>query len=77
MCMRKFFCLLLVPMFSLALSPAKAAEPSNVRINFVHPERFTDFRIQDRDENASAPIFRSQVSTYLSPWVAKRFPVRR
>ena len=74
MCMRRFFYLLLVPMLSLALSPAKAAEPRNVRINFVHPEHFTDFRIQDRDENASVPIFRAEVSSYLAPLPAKRFP---
>ena len=55
-------------------SAAQAAEPSNIRIDFVHPERFTDFRIQDRDENASVPIFRNEISTYLSSVVAKRFP---
>src|ERR1700732_3747892 len=72
--MRRFFCLLLLTMPGLGLWPAQAAEPSNVRIDFVHPERFTDFRIQDRDENASVPIFGNEVSTYLSPVVAKRFP---
>jgi hypothetical protein len=40
----------------------------------VHPERFTDFRIQGRQESASAQIFRDQVSSYLSPVVAARFP---
>ena len=72
--MRKFLNLLLVPMISLGLWTGYAAEPSNVRINFVHPEYFTDFRIQDRDERASAPIFRDEVSSYLSSTVAKRFP---
>jgi hypothetical protein len=72
--MRRFFCLLLLTMPGLGLWSALAAEPSNIRIDFVHPERFTDFRIQDRDENASVPIFRNEVSTYLSPVVAKRFP---
>jgi hypothetical protein len=72
--MRKFLYLLLVPMISLGLFAARAAEPSNVRVNFVHPEYFTDFRIQDRDERASVPIFRDEVSSYLSPIVAKRFP---
>jgi len=66
--------LLLAAVLSQGLSAAQATESSNVRIEFVHPERFTDFRIQDRDENASVPIFRSEVSTYLSPLVAKRFP---
>jgi hypothetical protein len=73
--MRGFLCLLLLTMPGLGLwSAAQAAEPSNIRIDFVHPERFTDFRIQDRDENASVPIFRNEISTYLSSVVAKRFP---
>jgi DUF3016 family protein len=72
--MRKFLFSLLLPLVSLGLSIAHAADPSNVRIEFVHPERFTDFRIQGRDENASVPIFRDEVSRYLSPLVAKRFP---
>jgi hypothetical protein len=74
MCMRRLYYLLLLLMLSLGLSTARAAESTNVRIDFVHPERFTDFRIQGRDENASVPIFRNEVSTYLSPVVAKRFP---
>ena len=66
--------MLLAAVLSQGLSAAQATESSNVRIEFVHPERFTDFRIQDRDENASVPIFRSEVSNSLSPLVAKRFP---
>jgi hypothetical protein len=72
--MRNFLCSLLVPIVSLGLSTANAADPGNVRVDFVHPERFTDFRIQGRDENASVPIFREAISHYLSPLVAKRFP---
>jgi hypothetical protein len=72
--MREFFCLLLVPMVSLGFSTAQAAAPSNVRIDFVHPERFTDFRIQGRNEFDSARIFQNQVSEYLAPILAKRFP---
>ena len=66
--------MLIIAVLSLGLSATQATEPNNVRIEFVHPERFTDFRIQDRDENASVPIFRSEVSNSLSPLVAKRFP---
>jgi hypothetical protein len=72
--MRKFFCFLLVPIVSLGLATVQAAAPSNVRIDFVHPERFTDFRIQGRNEFDSARIFQNQVSEYLSPILAKRFP---
>ena len=51
-----------------------ASQPGKVRIDFVHPERFSDFRIQGRQEIESASIFRDQISAYLSPKVARRFP---
>jgi Protein of unknown function (DUF3016) len=57
-----------------ALSSATAAERGNVRIDFVQPERFTDFRIQDRQERASAPIFADKIGSFLSPIVARQFP---
>ena len=72
--MKRFLYSLLLPIVSLGLSTAHAAQPSNVRIEFVHPERFTDFRIQGRDEVASVPIFRDTISAYISRLVAKRFP---
>jgi hypothetical protein len=73
--MRKFFYLLLLPMLALKLVTAvNAAEPANLRVEFIQPERFSDFRIEGRDERASAPIFRDEVSSYLSPIVARRFP---
>jgi hypothetical protein len=72
--MKKFLYLLLLTVASFGLSVAKAAEASNVRVEFAHPEHFTDFRIEDRDEMASAPIFRDAVSSHLSPVVSKRFP---
>jgi Protein of unknown function (DUF3016) len=74
MSMVKYLCWLLLPMVSLSLRTACAAERGNVRIEFVHPERFSDFRIQGRNEVSSVPIFRDEISAYLSPSVAKRFP---
>ena len=65
---------LLLPLLSLGTWTALASEPSNVRIEFVHPERFSDFSIQGRQEIQSASIFRDRVSAYLSPNVARRFP---
>jgi hypothetical protein len=65
---------LLLPLLSLGLTAALSAERDNVRINFVQPEKFSDFRVQGRQENVSAGIFRDEVSIYLSPFVAKRFP---
>jgi hypothetical protein len=58
----------------LGLATVFSAEPGNVRISFDHPRRFSDFRIQGRQEIDSAAIFRDEVSSYLSPLVAKRFP---
>jgi hypothetical protein len=57
-----------------ALSSAIAVERGNVRIDFVQPQRFTDFRIQGWDEIGSAPIFANKISNYLAPIVARRFP---
>jgi len=65
---------LLLPLLSLGACAALASEPSDVRIEFVHPERFSDFSIQGRQEIQSASIFRDRVSEYLSPYVARRFP---
>jgi len=72
--MRNFFYWVLLLVVNFGLSTVYAAEPGNVQIDFVHPERFTDFRIQGRDERASVPIFRDEVSTHLSAIVSKRFP---
>jgi hypothetical protein len=72
--MRNFLCSLLLPVLGLGLTTAFSTEPGNVRIEFVHPERFSDFQIQGRQEITSAPIFRDNVSAYLSPYVARRFP---
>jgi Protein of unknown function (DUF3016) len=72
--MKKLLRYLLLPIFGLSLTAVFAAESSNVHISFVQPERFSDLRIQGRQEAPSAAIFRDEVSTYLSPIMAKRFP---
>ena len=64
----------LLPLLCLGACAGLANEPSNVRIEFVHPERFSDLQIQGRQEVTSAPIFRNQIASYLSPYVARRFP---
>jgi hypothetical protein len=66
--------LLLLPLLGFGTCVALASEPGNVRIEFVQPERFTDFRVQGRNEIESTRIFRDQVSPSLSSVVAKRFP---
>jgi len=72
--MKKLFYSLALPILSLGLTAAFCTEAGNVRISFDHPEKFSDFRIQGRQENVSAGIFRDEVSSYLSPIVARRFP---
>jgi len=72
--MKKFLCSLVLPILGLCLATAFSAEAGNVHISFDHPRRFSDFRIQGRQEIESAGIFRDEVSGYLSPLVAKRFP---
>ncbi len=53
---------------------ALASGTGNLRIEFVHPERFSDFRIMGLQENESARIFRDNVSSYLGPVMARRYP---
>jgi hypothetical protein len=72
--MKTFFYSVVVPILSFALSTVQAAEAGNVEIGYVRPERFTDFRIQGRNEIDSAKIFRDQVSPSLSAVVAKNYP---
>jgi hypothetical protein len=74
MSMKKVLSALVLPLLSVGLVTAFSAEPGNVHIRFVQPEKFSDFRIQGREENVSAGLFRDQVSSYLAPIVAKRFP---
>ncbi len=53
---------------------AFGSQAQNVRIEFDDPNRFTDFRIQGWTELDSAKIFSRDISNYLSPLVARRFP---
>jgi DUF3016 family protein len=69
-----FFRWLLLLLLSFGAGNAIATEANNVRIEFVHPERFSDFRIQGREERQSVPIFRDEISSYLSPNLSRRFP---
>ena len=72
--MKKLSSALFWSLISLGLTATLSAELANVQVNFVKPENFSDFRIQGRQENVSAGIFRDQISSYLSPIVARRFP---
>src|SRR4030088_926757 len=50
------------------------ASASNVVMTFVHPERFTDFRVQDRNEWDSAAWFTRNMTEALAATVAQQAP---
>lgn len=60
--------------FGLDATPALAAQPSNITVQYVSPQKFTDFRIYGRDAQWSASYFSSRISDYLSPMLNRRFP---
>ena len=65
----------LIPLMTLAIAaPTFASSPSNVIMTFVHPERFTDFRVQGRTEQWSAVKFAAEMSEALAPTVAQQAP---
>jgi hypothetical protein len=51
-----------------------SAEAAGVTIQYVHPERFTDFNIHGRDYRWSASYFASQISQDLGLRLRRRFP---
>jgi len=57
-----------------AASSALAASSSNVVMTYDHPERFTDFRVQDRNEWDSAAWFTRNMTEALAPTVAQQAP---
>jgi hypothetical protein len=63
-----------VILFGLDATPTLAAQPSNITIQYVSPEKFADFRIHGRDAQWSASYFSSQISDYLRPMLNRRFP---
>ena len=61
-------------LFGLDAKPALSAQPSGITIQYVSPEKFTDFRIYGRDARWSASYFASQISDDLKPVLDRRFP---
>ena len=57
--------------FSSTAAPSARA---TVRIDFVDPARFTDFRINNRDFQHSSAVFTRDVTSALLPVMARRFP---
>jgi hypothetical protein len=56
------------------VSNTAPSAPAVVRIDFVNPGRFTDFRINGRDFQHSSAIFTRDVTSALRPVMARRFP---
>jgi hypothetical protein len=61
-------------LYALNASPAVSAQASNVTIQYVTPEKFTDFRIYGRDAQWSASYFAGQISDGLRPVLNRRVP---
>jgi hypothetical protein len=57
-----------------AASNAVAASSANVIMTFVHPERFTDFKVQGRNEHESAVKFAGEMDSALASTVDKQAP---
>ena len=57
-----------------AVSTAAPSGPAVVTIDFVDPERFTDFRVNDQDFRRSSTVFTRDVTSALRPVMARRFP---
>jgi hypothetical protein len=65
----------LIPLMMLAIAASTfASSSSNVIITLVHPERFTDFRVQGRTEQEGAVKFAAEMIGALGPAVALQAP---
>jgi hypothetical protein len=51
-----------------------SAPSSVVTIQFIHPERFTDFSLQRRDIQYTAAVFTQRMTEALQPVMESRFP---
>jgi DUF3016 family protein len=70
----KLLCISAVLFLGVATTFGVSAQPGVVRIDYLHPEKFTDFRIQDRDYRWSAPVFANEVTKALEPAMKRSFP---
>jgi hypothetical protein len=52
----------------------RVATSSVVTIQFVNPERFTDFSLQQRDVQDTASVFTQRMTEALQPVMERRFP---
>jgi hypothetical protein len=59
---------------AVATVPLTPSAPAVVKIQFVAPERFVDFRINNRGFDYSSTVFTRDVTSALRPVMARRFP---
>jgi len=52
----------------------RVAASGLVTIQYIGPERFTDFSIHGRDVRSSASVFTQEVTRTLEPVIGRRFP---
>ena len=57
-----------------AVSTSAPSAPASVKIEYVDPERFADFHINNRDFQHSSMVFTRDVAGALKPVMARRFP---
>jgi hypothetical protein len=56
------------------VSTAAPSAPAVVKVDFVDPGRFTDFRVNNRDFQHSSTVFTRDLTSALLPVMARRFP---
>jgi hypothetical protein len=57
-----------------AVSSSAPSAPAVVRIDFVDPNSFADFRVNGRDLQYSSTVFTRDITSALRPVMARRFP---
>jgi hypothetical protein len=73
--MKDHRCRYLIPLMMLFMAAsAFASSSSHVIITFIHPERFTDFRVQGRTEQEGVVKFAAKMMQALAPTVAQEAP---
>jgi Protein of unknown function (DUF3016) len=60
--------------FGCTTQGGRGATSSVVTIQFVNPERFTDFSLQRRDVQYTAAVFTQRMTEALQPVMESRFP---
>jgi Protein of unknown function (DUF3016) len=60
--------------FGCSTEGGRGTATGAVAIQYVNPERFTDFSVQGRDVRSSATVFTQEATNTLQPVMESRFP---